>query len=208
MVKEREYANDEERTADGLLIETIGSKNTRCTMFEFTVGRPRYDASIVSGDFEAFSEDLERKLGSALEQEINLCQRLLSGEKSIEGLDASEVSRWLFVVVVTDPFPSLGFLVGSLRSKLDVLPEDGSAIYEGPYILSLYELELLEAMRPKRVSDLLIDWANGPNRGLPFTSFVWSRSRRSPRNAYVEDIGAEAVERAARAAFPDYVGSS
>ena len=32
---------------DSLIVETIGSRNTRCTLFEFKVGRPRYKDSIV-----------------------------------------------------------------------------------------------------------------------------------------------------------------
>ena len=46
--------------------------------------------------------------------------------------------------------------------------------------MSLSDLEQLETASQKRVSELLIDWANGPESGLPFHSFYAYRTRGEP----------------------------
>ena len=62
LLSEQDYASQGGPNPDSLVIESIGRRNTRCTLFEFKVGRPRYKDSIVEGDVQAFQEDLSRKL--------------------------------------------------------------------------------------------------------------------------------------------------
>ena len=63
----------------------------------------------------AFRLDLEKKIGIDLNQEIDLCRGFQDRSRVIDGLPAQDVTRWLFVIVVTDPFPSLAVLSDSLR---------------------------------------------------------------------------------------------
>ena len=186
LMSERDYAVSTGSNPDGLLLETIGSRNTRATLFEFKVGRPRYMDSIVEGDVEAFQEDLSRKIADGLDQEITFCRQLLSGQRAIPDLQVQDIKRWLFVIVVTDQFPSWEILLTPLRRQLaDAAGLENSQLI-GPFVLSLSELEQLETLPEKRVSELLIDWANGPDRGLPFHTFYAHRTRGQPiSNGYV-----------------------
>ena len=189
LMSERDYAVSTGSNPDGLLLETIGSRNTRATLFEFKVGRPRYMDSIVEGDVEAFQEDLSRKIADGLNQEITFCRQLLSGRRAIPDLQVQDIKRWLFVIVVTDQFPSWEILLTPLRQQLAVAAGLENSQLIGPFVLSLSELEQLETLPEKRVSELLIDWANGPDRGLPFHSFYAHRTRGQPvSNEYVDQL--------------------
>ena len=189
LMSERVYAVSAGSNPDGLLLETIGSRNTRATLFEFKVGRPRYMDSIVKGDVQAFQDDLSRKIAEGLDQEIAFCRQLLSGERTIPDLSVQDIKKWLFVIVVTDQFPSWEIMLTPLRQQLaDAAGLENSQLI-GPFVLSLSELEQLETLPEKRVSELLIDWANGPDRGLPFHTFYAHRTRGQPvSNEYVDQL--------------------
>ena len=62
LLSEDDYPPGSGSNPDSLVIETVGSRNTRCTMFEFKVGRPRYEKSIVKGDVQAFQDDMRLKI--------------------------------------------------------------------------------------------------------------------------------------------------
>ena len=165
---------------DNVLVETVGAKNTRVTFFEFKVGRPRYRQGIVKGDVEAFNQDLEIKIQDGLNQEISLFSQLAQENRTLSDLAAKNVTAWFFVVVVTDPYTAMELFLDSLRKKIAALEEDtGCRLYE-PFVLCLSELEQLEALSEKRVSDLLLDWVNGPVRQWPFNSFFVSRTKGKP----------------------------
>lgn len=180
LLSEQDYASVRGRTPDNVLVEAIGAHNVRATLFEFKVGRPRYYESIVKGNVDAFSKDLQDKIESGLDQEINLLKQLLSGTQPPGGLPIENVSKWFFVIVVTDPYPATGLFLGPLRQKLAEAGADVGAKLYGPFILCLSELEQLEALSEKRVSDLLIDWAIGPDKEWPFTTFFFNRTKGRP----------------------------
>ena len=180
LLSEQDYLTKTGSNPDNLLIETIGKHNTRCTLFEFKVGRPRYKDSIVAGDVQAFEDDVHRKIEDGLDQEIGFCQQLLSGQREIQDLPPRDITALLFVIVVTDPFPAMGILLGSLRKKLAESINLGKARRYGPFILSLAELEYLETLPAKRVSQMLIDWDTGPDRDWPFNTFYAHRTRGEP----------------------------
>ena len=189
LMSEQDYAVNAGPNPDGLLLETIGSRNTRATLFEFKVGRPRYMDSIVEGDVQAFQADLSRKIAEGLDQEIGFCRQLLSGERTIPDLSVQDIKKWLFVIVVTDQFPSWEILLRPLRQRLADAADLETSQTIGPFVLSLSEFEQLETLPEKRVSELLIDWANGPDRGLPFHSFYAHRTRGQPiSNEYVDQL--------------------
>ena len=179
LLSEQDYPAGEGSNPDSMLVETIGSRNTRCTLFEFKVGRPRYMDSIVEGDVQAFHDDLRRKIEDGVNQEIDFCRQLLSGQRVIPDLSVRDIAKWFFVIVVTDPFPSWEIMLEPLRQRLAAV-DSGSAQLHGPFILSLSELEQLETLPEKRVSELLIEWANGPESGLPFHSFYALRTKSKP----------------------------
>ena len=114
---EADYMSDSGPNPDSMLIENVGSRNVRCALFEFKVGRPRYVQSLVHGDVEAFEEDMRRKIEVAIEQEIGLCQQILSREREIPCMPVQNVSKWFFVVVVADPFPSSSSFSGAFTGK-------------------------------------------------------------------------------------------
>ena len=180
LLAEHEYPPGSGSNPDSLLIETIGSRNTRCTLLEFKVGRPRYKDSIVGGDVRAFQDDLRRKIEDGLDQEIEFCGQLQGGQREIPDLPTRDVTAWFFVIVVTDPFPAMGVLLEPLRKKLANSPDLGNVRRYGPFILSLAELEHLETLPKGRVSQLLIDWDNGPDRDWPFHTFYAHRTRSEP----------------------------
>ena len=180
MMAERDYAVSAGSNPDGLLLETIGNRNTRATLLEFKVGRPRYMDSIVEGDVLEFRADLGRKIADGLDQEISFCRQLLSGQRTIPDLQVQDIRKWLFVIVVTDPFPSWEILLRPLRQHLADAADLEASRTIGPLVMSLSELEQLETLPQKRVSELLIDWANGPESGLPFHSFYAYRTRGEP----------------------------
>ena len=186
LMSERDYAVGAGSNPDGLLLETIGSRNTRATLFEFKVGRPRYVDSLVKGDFQQFQKDLSRKITEGLNQEIGFCRQLLSSQRTIPNLPVRDIKKWLFVIVVTDPFPSWEIMLRPLRQSLADAEDLETSRMIGPFILSLSELEQLETLPEKRVSELLIEWANGPDSGLPFHSFYAYHTRGQPiSNEYV-----------------------
>lgn len=202
LMSEDDYESGSGSNPDGLLIETIGSHKIRCTMFEFKVGRPRYVDSILTGNVQAFQDDLRRKIEDGLDQEIDFCQHLLSGHRTIPGLSVSDISAWLFVIVVTDPFPSMGILLEPLQKKLSATRELGDAKRYGPFILSLAELEQLEMLPKSRVSQLLIDWDAGSERDWPFQSFFAKRTRGRPiSNAHVKKLGDDDLDLTTTALF-------
>lgn len=195
LLSEPDYVADTGLNPDCLLVETIGDRNTRCTLFEFKVGRPRYMDSIVAGNVQAFRDDLRRKIENGIEQEISFCQQLLSGQRVIPDLPVQNITKWLFVIVVTDPFPSWEILIQPLRQRLAAAADLTNAQLHGPFILSLSELEHLETLPEKRVSELLIEWANGPERGRPFHSFYARRTKGQPiRNEYVARLAGQDMD--------------
>ena len=196
LLSEQDYPPGTGSNPDNLLIETIGRRNTRCTLFEFKVGRPRYKDSIVAGDVQAFEDDVHRKIEDGLDQEIDFCRRLLGGQREIPGLLPRDVTTLLFVIVVTDPFPAMGLLLESLRKKLADSTNLGNAQRYGPFILSLAELEHLETLPGKRVSQLLIDWDNGPDRDWPFNTFYTHRTRgEAIVNNHISNLADEDMKR-------------
>ena len=189
LMSEQDYAVSAGSNPDALLLETIGSRNTRATLFEFKVGRPRYVDSIVKGDFQKFQKDLSRKIAEGLDQEIGFCRQLLSGERTISDLPVQDIKKWLFVIVVTDQFPSWEIMLRPLRQLLADAADLETSQTIGPFVLSLSEFEQLETLPEKRVSELLMEWANGPDRGLPFHSFYAHRTRGQPiSNVYVDQL--------------------
>ena len=86
LMPEQDYAVSAGSNPDGLLLETIGNRNTRATLLEFKVGRPRYMDSIIEGDIQEFQADLGRKIADGLDQEISFCRQLLSGQRTIPDL--------------------------------------------------------------------------------------------------------------------------
>ena len=146
LLSEQDYTSRSGPNPDSLVIETIGSSTTRCTLLEFKVGRPRYKDSIVGGDVQAFEKDLSRKIEVGLDQEIGFCRQLLGCQRTIPNLSARDVTAWFFVIVVTDPFPAMDIFLETLREKLAASPGLGKAKRYGPFILSLMELEQLETL--------------------------------------------------------------
>ena len=186
LLSEQDYPAGEGSNPDSMLLETIGSRNTRSTLFEFKVGRPRYIASFVEGNVQAFQEDLHKKIEDGVEQEIDFYQKIMSGQRAIPGLTAQNIRKWFFIIVVTDPFPAMSIFLEPLQQRLATLPVARDTKLYGPFILSLSELEQLETLPEKRVSELLIEWATGPERGWPFHSFYAYRTKgRSIRNQHI-----------------------
>ena len=177
---EEEYATENGPNPDSLILETIGPGNTRCSLFEFKVGRPRYQESIVEGDIQAFQEDVRIKIEAGLDQEIGFCRQVQGGQRGIPDLLPENITAWLFVIVVTDPFPAMSVLLEPLQKKLAAEPDIGNAKRYGPFILSLGELEQLETLSKSRVSQLFIDWASGPHRDYPFNTFYAYRTKSAP----------------------------
>ena len=189
LLSENDYRSGSGANPDNLVIETIGSTNTRCTMFEFKVGRPRYKETLVEGDVRAFQDDLKLKIEHGLDQEIDFCRQVQAGQRDIPGLLTRDVTGWFFVIVVTDPFPSMDVLLKPLRKKLADSDGLGDSRRYGPFVLSLVELEQLETLPKRRVSELLIDWANGPHALWPFNTFYAYRTRRRPiGNSHVANL--------------------
>ena len=192
LLSEHVYPTGSGSNPDSLFIETIGSRNTRCTLFEFKVGRPRYKDSIVEGDVQAFQHDLRSKIEDGLDQEIEFCRQLQGCLRNIPGLLTPNVTGWFFVIVVTDPFPSMGVLLEPLREKLAKSAALGDARRYGPFILSLSELEQMETLPKSRVSELLLDWENGPDRLWPFNTFFAHRTKSQPmKNSHLEKLSDE-----------------
>ena len=61
LLSEQDYPAGEGSNPDNMLLETIGRRNTRSTLFEFKVGRPRYIASFVEGNVQAFLETCTKR---------------------------------------------------------------------------------------------------------------------------------------------------
>ena len=154
LLSEQDYLSASGSNPDNLLIETKGSRNTRCTLFEFKVGRPRYIDTILGGDVQAFHDDLHLKISEGLDQEIDFCRQLQCGQREILGLRTRDITGWFFVIVVTDPFPTIGILLEPLRSQLTNAPDLGNVRKYGPFVLSLAELEQLETLPKHRISGL------------------------------------------------------
>ena len=181
LLLEKDYKSNTGLNPDALLIESIGNSNTRCTLFEFKVGRPKYEKSILPGDFQEFEADLNGKVETGLKQEINFYQQVQSGEREIPDLVAGDISAWFFIIVVTDPFPSMDMFLQGIREKLANLPDCGKAKRYGPFVLSLSELEQLETLTEDRVSEWLIRWWNdGSDFEWTFNNFYISRTRGRP----------------------------
>ena len=92
LLSEDDYLSTESSNPDSLLIETIGSTNSRCILFEFKVGRPRYMDSIVQGDIQAFEEDLRSKVEQGLNQELEFAHLVMSGQRNVPGLSPQNVT--------------------------------------------------------------------------------------------------------------------
>ncbi|MDE2687882.1 MAG: hypothetical protein OXI16_10365 [Chloroflexota bacterium] len=180
LLSEDDYLSAAGSNPDSLLIETIGRSNTRCTLFEFKVGRPRYMDSIVEGDVKAFEEDLSRKIEEGLNQEINFVRQLLNGQRAVTGLSPKNVTAWLFVIVVTDPFPSMGIFLESLQKKLAESSDLGNESLHGTLVLSLMELEQIEMIPKFRVSELLVNWVTSTHRDWPFNTYFAYHTKSQP----------------------------
>lgn len=177
---DRDYGAGHGHNPDNLVIETVGPNDAYATLVEFKVGRPKFKESVVKGDVESFYEDLEKKIEHGLIQEIDLFQQLVSGRRSIVGMPVDNISKWFFVIVVTDPFPATGLFLAPLRQKLgDAEPDEGPKLF-GPFILCLSELEQLETLSDERLSNLLTDWWNGPDKEWPFNTFFFSLTQGQP----------------------------
>ena len=202
LLSEDDYRSGSGSNPDSLVIETIGSRNTRCTIFEFKVGRPRYEKSILKGDVQAFQDDLRLKIEAGLDQEIDFCQQVQAGQRNIPGLLTRNITRWFFVIVVTDPFPTMGVLLEPLREKLASSAALGNTRRYGPYVLSLAELEQLETLPRSRISQLLIDWDSGPDRLWPFNTFYAHRTKGQPvGNSHVAKLADEDMARVTNTLF-------
>lgn len=187
---EEDYKSEDGQNPDSLLIERIGNSKTRCTLFEFKVGRPRYKDSIVEGNVQAFEADLRKKIGAGLDQEINFYQQVQSGERSIPGLEKGDITSWFFVIVVTDPFPSMDMFLKPLREELAQVPFIGGEKRYGPFVLSLSELEQLGTLTKKRISESFITWCNdGSEYEWTFNNFYMNRTKgRTVTNSYVAKL--------------------
>ena len=193
---EEDYTSEDGSNPDSLLIESIGNRKTRCILFEFKVGRPRYKDSIVEGDVQAFEEDLERKIEAGLNQEADFYRQLQSGERKRPGLVTGDIAAWLFVIVVTDPFPSMGMFLESLRKKVATLPDLGKEKRYGPFILSLMEFEQLETLSKRRVSQSFLDWDDGPHCDWPFNTFYANLKGSQPTiNNHVAKLGDDDMDK-------------
>ena len=196
LLSEHDYPEGSGKNPDNLVIEYIDSRNTRCTLFEFKVGRPRYKDSIVEGDVRAFHDDLRRKIEDGLDQEIDFCRRLQASQREIPDLLPRDITRWFFVIVVTDPFPAMGILLEPLRKKLANSPDLDNTGRYGPFILSLAELEQLETLPKSRISELLIEWDHGRDRDWPFNTFYAHRTKSKPiGNSHVSKLGDDDMDR-------------
>ena len=171
LLSEDDYSSGEGSNPDNLLIETIGRRNARCTLFEFKVGRPRYRDSIVAGDVQSFEKDLSRKIGEGFSQELEFAYQVMDGQRTVPGLLPRNVKAWIFVIVVTDPFPSMGMFLEPLRNVLADSPNSGNARRYGPLVMSLTELEQLETIPRYRVSQHLIDWSANAHGEWPFNTY-------------------------------------
>ena len=208
LLLEPDYPPGKGSNPDSLLVETIASSNMRCTMLEFKVGQPRYKDSLVEGDVRAFQKDLHRKIENGVDQEIDFWRHMLSGQREIPELPIRNTIKWFFAVVVTDPFPSMGIFLEPLRQRLSDLADAENAQLYGPFILSLSELEQLETLPNKRVSELLIEWANGPEQDWPFHSFYASRTKGQPvGNSHVKEMADEDLHRVQTTFFGESVQS-
>ena len=174
----------------------------RFQLFEFKVGRPRYKDSIVEGDVRAFQGDVHRKIEEGLDQEIDFHGQVQTGQRDIPGVVTRDTARWFFVIVVTDPFPAMGVLLEPLREKLANAEAVGNARRYGPFVLSLAELEQLETLPRDRVSQLLIDWDDGPDRHWPFNTFYAHRTRSQPvGSSHVADSAEKDMARVTKTLF-------
>ena len=180
LLSEEDYSSADGSNPDNLLIETIGSSNTRCTLFEFKVGRPRYRDSIIEGNVQAFEEDLRRKIEKGFNQEFDFARQLLEGQRTVSNLSPQNVTAWIFVIVVTDPFPSMGMFLDPLKNVLADSPDLGDASRYGPLVLSLKELEQLETITTTRVSQTLIDWTASTHCEWPFNTYYAYRTKKQP----------------------------
>ena len=198
LLLEPDFKSNRGTNPDALLIERIGNSNTRCTLFEFKVGRPGYLKSIVEGDVEEFEADLRKKIEAGLKQETCFYQQVQSGKRDIpDSLEEGTIS-WFFVIVVTDPYPSMGMFLDPLRKKVANLPRFGRAKLHGPFILSLSELEQLETLTKDkdRVSEWLIRWWNErSDREWTFNSFISRTRGRAAINDYVAKLGDDDMRR-------------
>ncbi len=205
LIGEGEYKSPNEKTTDGLLLERLGSKES-CLMFEFTVGRPRLEDTILPGSILDFQKDLDKKIGTAVDQQVDLLKRLLKGEKTINDLKLRDIKRWFICVVVTDPFPSFEILTSSLSSKLDEFVKNGVDV-KGVYILSLEELEFLETLaRRSSVNQVLMDWKSSQDSKIPFSHFFYRKVNnigREPENCFVVNRMDTAMNEMKELLFPN-----
>ena len=188
LMVEADYASGGGSNPDSLLVENLGKQKTRCTLFEFKVGRPRYKDSIVEADIQAFEEDLQRKIEVGIDQEIDFYRKVQSGDRNVPGLVTPDIAAWFFVIVVTDPFPSMGMFLEPLRKKLATQQYLGMARRYGPFILSLMEMEQLETLPKRRVSQILMDWDDGPHRDWPFNTFYANYKGSQPINKHIDQL--------------------
>ena len=196
LMSEEDYLSAEGSNPDCLLIETLGSRNTRCTLFEFKVGRPRYWDSIVEGNVQSFEEDLSRKIEEGFNQELHFAQQVMSGQRTMSGLSPKNITAWLFVIVVTDPFPSMGMFLEPLRDVLAKSPGLGNTNRYGPFVLSLSELEQLETIPRKRVSQRLIDWSASTHCDWPFnTYYAYHADRKAIPNRHISALAENEFDR-------------
>lgn len=198
LLSEEDYSSALGSNPDSLLIETIGSRNTRCTLFEFKVGRPRYWESIVQGNVQAFEEDLSRKIEEGFNQELEFAQQVMNSQRTLPDLSPKEITAWLFVIVVTDPFPSMGVYLEPLRNVLAKSPALADTNRYGPFVLSLSELEQLETIPRNRVSQRLIDWSASTHCNWPFnTYYAYHTDKKAIPNRHISKLAENDIHRMA-----------
>ena len=204
LIREGDYRVDNEKTADAIFVETRGTAQ-RATLVEFTVGRPRLTETIISGDLGAFKSDLLKKLGAALDQELDLLHRLLSGRRIISGIDPGRIKHWFLCLVVSDPFPAYERLLKPLIDKVRAVSVPKVTVH-GPFVLSMNELEILETMSSRGgFCQQLFDWEGSTYRGRPFSHYADAKAKRlgiGYTNRYVADCASRATNAWAKTLFP------
>ena len=144
----------------------------------------------------AFEEDLSRKVEKGFKQELAFARQVMNGQRTVPGLSPRNITAWLFVIVVTDPFPSMGLFLESLTDVLANSPDLGNANLYGPFVLSLMELEQLETIPEKRVSQRLIDWSASTHAEWPFnTYYSYHTSRQAIPNRHISALAEDEFSR-------------
>ena len=168
----------------------------RCILFEFKVGRPRYKDSIVEGDVRAFQADVRRKIEHGLDQEIDFYKQVQTGQRDLSAIVTGDAVQVVLRDRCDGSFPCNGCPPGTAPREIGEgggyrrMPDDTDRLY-----LSLSELEQLETLPKNRVSQLLIEWDDGPDRHWPFNTFYAHRTRSQPvGNSRIAELAEEEMD--------------